>query len=64
MPEDKLLVTDLINEVGNKALTFLSCEPFIFWVLEKVPHVIEHDAAAILLAGDDRCKCYLEMGGG
>lgn len=59
MSEDKLLVTDLIKEVGNQALSLVKCEPFIRWVLERVPIVIEHDASAILLTDNVKAKFYL-----
>jgi signal transduction histidine kinase len=59
MPEDKILVTDLINEVGNQALSIIHCEPFIKWVLGKVPIAIEHDASAILLTESAKPICYL-----
>jgi len=59
MSEDKILVTDLIKEVGNQALSLVKCEPFIRWVLEKVPIAIEHDASAILLTDTEKVKFYL-----
>jgi signal transduction histidine kinase len=59
MPEDKILVTDLIKEVGSQALSLVNCEPFIKWVLEKVPIAIEHDASAILLTDSGKPTCYL-----
>jgi len=59
MAEDKILVTDLIKEIGNEALSRVKCEPFIRIVLEKVPVVIEHDACAILLGDAEKAKFYL-----
>jgi PAS domain S-box-containing protein len=61
MAEEKILVTDLVKEVGSKALSLVTCEPFIQWVLEAVPMAIEHDAAAILLADSARNKFYLRL---
>ncbi len=59
MAEEKILVTDLIKEVGNQAMSQLHCEPFIKWVLEKTPLVIDHDVSAILLPEGNKAKFYL-----
>ena len=50
MAEDKISVTDLINQVGSQALSLVSSEPFIKWVLEKALLTIEHDVSAIMLS--------------
>jgi signal transduction histidine kinase len=59
MAEEKILVTDLIKEVGTQALSQLHCEPFIKWVLGKTSVVIDHDASAILLPEGNKSKFYL-----
>jgi two-component system, OmpR family, phosphate regulon sensor histidine kinase PhoR len=59
MAEEKILVTDLIKEVGAQALSQLHVEPFIKWVLEKTPAVIDHDTSAILLLEGNKSKFYL-----
>jgi two-component system phosphate regulon sensor histidine kinase PhoR len=59
MAEDKILVTDLINQVGNKALSSENSEPLIKWVLEKAPLTIEHDVSAIILSDGSNIKYYL-----
>ncbi len=59
MAEEKILVTDLIKEVGTQALSQLHCEPFIKWVLKKTPVVIDHDVSAILLLEGNKAKFYL-----
>jgi signal transduction histidine kinase len=59
MAEEKILVTDLIKEVGTQALSQLNCEPFIKWVLEKTSVVIDHDVSAILLPEGNKAKFYL-----
>ncbi|MDD5729821.1 MAG: hypothetical protein PHN57_01640 [Candidatus Omnitrophica bacterium] len=58
MPEEKILVTDIVKEVGNKALSLVTCRPFIEWVLEKVPIVIEHDISAILISDSENASFY------
>jgi two-component system, OmpR family, phosphate regulon sensor histidine kinase PhoR len=59
MAEEKILVTDLIKEVGTQAMSQLHCEPFIKWVLEKTSVVIDHDVSAILLPEGNKAKFYL-----
>jgi len=59
MAEDKISVTDLINQVGSQALSLVSSEPFIKWVLEKALLTIEHDVSAIMLSDGANIKYYL-----
>jgi len=59
MTEEKILVTDLINQVSNQALTQESMGAFIDWVFQKAPLAIEHDASAILLKQGETPVCFL-----
>jgi signal transduction histidine kinase len=62
MPYDGTLITDLIKEVGTQALSMISCESFIQWVLGKMFLIIEQDAAAIMLVNSENPVFYLKSG--
>jgi signal transduction histidine kinase len=62
MPYDGTLITDLIKEVGTQALSMPGCEPFIQWILGKMPLIIEHDAAAIILSSSGNPVFYQKTG--
>ncbi len=63
MPYDGTLITDLIKEVGTQALSMVGCEPFIRWIMDKIPVVIEQDAAAIILFDKRNPGFYLKTCG-
>jgi signal transduction histidine kinase len=61
MSNDKGLITDIVKEVGNQAMSLTSCQPFVTWVLENTPIVLEHDCAAVVISDPSEAKLYLRL---